>query len=102
MRCEKKHSSVSEKESLLPTKRIFATVAETFSLWCKKGKILCERPFALHRQQPEKNKQNVDFPLEKFLRTPMFISLVESSYLNISTLVSKSCAEAIFFAFRSL
>jgi len=26
----------------------------------------------LHRQQPEKDKQNVDFaPLEKFLRTPM-------------------------------
>ena len=32
-----------------------------------------ERPFALHRQQAEKDKQNVDVaqPLEKFLRTPM-------------------------------
>jgi len=36
------------------------------------GKALCERPFALHRQQPENYKQNVDVaPLEKFLRTPM-------------------------------
>jgi len=36
------------------------------------GKALCERPFALHRQQPEKYKQNVDVaPLEKFLPTPM-------------------------------
>jgi len=24
------------------------------------GKALCERPFALHREQPEKYKQNVD------------------------------------------
>jgi len=24
-----------------------------------KGKAFCERPFALHRQQPEKNTQNV-------------------------------------------
>jgi len=24
-------------------------------------KALCERPFALHRQKPEKYKQNVDF-----------------------------------------
>jgi len=36
------------------------------------AKALCERPFALHRQQPEKYKQNVDVaPLEKFLPTPM-------------------------------
>jgi len=34
------------------------------------------RQFALQRQQPEKDKQNVDFtpPLETFLRTPMFAS----------------------------
>ena len=24
----------------------------SFSLWCRQGKALCERPFALHRQQP--------------------------------------------------
>ena len=36
---------------------------------CRKG---CERPFALHRQQPKKYKQNVDVDrLEKFLRTTM-------------------------------
>ena len=33
----------------------------TFSLWCRKGEAFCVRPFALHRQQPEKDKQNVDF-----------------------------------------
>jgi len=27
---------------------------------CRKGKALCARPFALHRQQPEKCEQNVD------------------------------------------
>jgi len=34
---------------------------------------MCERAFALHRQQHGKDKQNVEFayPLEKFLRTPM-------------------------------
>ena len=33
---------------------------------------LCDCPFALHCQQPEKDKQNVDVaPLEKFMRTPM-------------------------------
>jgi len=32
------------------------------------------RQFALHRQQPEKDKQNFNFaPLEKFLRTPMAV-----------------------------
>jgi len=36
------------------------------------GKAFCERPFALHRQQAEKDKQNVDVaPPGKFLRTPM-------------------------------
>jgi len=36
----------------------------------KKG--LCKRSFVLHRQQPEKYKQNVDVsPLEKLLRMPI-------------------------------
>jgi len=36
------------------------------------GETFCERPFALHRQQPEKDKQKFDVaPLEKFLQTPM-------------------------------
>jgi len=29
-------------------------------LWCRKGKPFCERSFALHRQEPENDKQNVD------------------------------------------
>jgi len=29
-------------------------------MWYKKGKAFCERPLALHRQQPEKDKQNFD------------------------------------------
>jgi len=29
---------------------------------CRKGKAFCERAFALHRQQPENHKQNVDVP----------------------------------------
>jgi len=34
--------------------------------------VFCERQFALHRQQPEKNKQNVKAgPLEKFLLMPI-------------------------------
>jgi len=33
---------------------------------CRKGKTLCERPLTLHRQQPEKYKQNFDVvPHEK-------------------------------------
>ena len=30
-----------------------------FSLWCRKCKSFCERPFLLHRQQSEKDKQNI-------------------------------------------
>jgi len=34
--------------------------------------LFCIRQFALHRQQPEKDEQNVALPpLSKFLRTPM-------------------------------
>jgi len=37
-----------------------------------RGKAFCERPSALHRQQPEHDKQNVDVsPLQNFLHTPM-------------------------------
>jgi len=59
---------------LLPTKRIFVTIAIKWSNFFlhRMGKALCECPFALHRQQPEKYKQNIDVsPLEKFLRMPM-------------------------------
>jgi len=33
------------------------------SVSCRKGKALCKRPFVLHRQQPEKYKENVDIYL---------------------------------------
>jgi len=46
---------------------LYATVGVTLDIF-----FFCIHQFALHRQQPEKDKHNVDFaPLEKFLRTPM-------------------------------
>ena len=42
---------------------------------------LCERPFALQRQQPEKDKQNVDVArLEKILRTPKGTLTLSASF----------------------
>jgi len=52
----------------------FVTIAVKWSNFFlrRMGKALCECPFALHRQQPEKYKQNIDVsPLEKFLQMPM-------------------------------
>jgi len=74
MLCEKKREW--KRSIAAPTKRNFCYYCckhRAFSLWCVKGKAFCECPFALHRQQPEKDKQNVDvaLPLEKILRTPM-------------------------------
>ena len=45
--------------------------------------LFCLRQLPLHRQQPEKDKQSVDFapPLEKCLRTPMGKSSV---FVNVS------------------
>jgi len=35
-------------------------------LSCGKGKAFCERPYAPHRQQPEKDQQNIEVaPREK-------------------------------------
>jgi len=45
-------------------------------LWCGKDKAFRERPFALHRQQPEKDEPNVDVAFSgKFLQTPMRICI---------------------------
>jgi len=52
------------KKALLPTKSIFATVAATLGnlfVVCRKGKAFCECAFALHHQQTEKDKKNVEF-----------------------------------------
>ena len=39
----------------------FVTITVKYNLFlCRKGKALCEYPDALHRQQPEKDKQNID------------------------------------------
>jgi len=51
---------MGDKEAFLPTKRIFWTVAVTRGIFFK-GTAFCERPFALHLHQSEKDKQNVDF-----------------------------------------
>ena len=48
---------------------------------CTKGKTFCERPFTLHRQQPEKDKENFDVtPLEKFLRGIMVTALSPNNH----------------------
>jgi len=63
---------------LLPKTRIFVTIAVKGSNFflCRQGKALCKRPCALHRQEPEKYKQNVEAsPLEKSLRIPMWRGL---------------------------
>jgi len=83
---------------LLPTKRIFVTIAVKWSNFflCRKGKALCKRPFALYRQQPEKYKQNVDvFPLEKLLRTPMERGLgaIES---GLGAILMKVCRSLLY------
>jgi len=63
-------------QNFLRGKTLYATVAVTLGIFfvvCRKGEAFCVRPFALHCQQHEKDKQNVVFasPLEKLLRTPM-------------------------------
>jgi len=75
-RCEKKHwmwklkrnIAANEfykvwKETSLPSKRIFGTVAVTWVifLWCSKGKRYVNVYLHLYRQQPEMDNQNVDF-----------------------------------------
>jgi len=55
-----------EKKCCCQRNLLVGTVAVTLvvSLWCRKSKALCERPFALqaYRQQPEMDMQNVDLP----------------------------------------
>jgi len=57
--------------------------------------LFCTRQFALHRQQPEKDKQNVDFapPLEIFLRTPLTAGLIRRQNHNGFT-CRLMCADA--------
>ena len=50
---------------------MYSTVAVILGIffWCKKGEAFCVRPAALHRLQPEKDKQNVGFgPHVKYFR----------------------------------
>jgi len=72
-------------------------VLGAFSSWCRTGTEFCERTLALYRQQPEKEKQNVDFsPLEKFLRTP----LVVESYKGESILIQSSHFKNVWILFQ--
>ena len=48
-----------------------------FSLWFRKGKVVCKRAFALHRQQPEKDCKMLI--LESFLRTPMTMTIIQDT-----------------------
>ena len=58
---------MSEKEALLPTKRIFGDCCRnTGHFLCGVERIKRFVNVHVHRQQPEKDKQNVDFtPLGK-------------------------------------
>jgi len=49
------------------------------SLWFRNSKAFCEHPFALQRQQPEKDKQNVDVapPWKNFCGRPWLLSLFQ-------------------------
>jgi len=50
---------------------------------CAKGKEFYEPPFALHRQQPGKDKQNISVsPLKKILQTPMVLVVYQQTPLN--------------------
>jgi len=49
-----------------------------FCLSCTKGKAFGERPFALHRQQPEKDKVNVQVTLcENLCGRPYLLCILE-------------------------
>jgi len=52
--------------------RIEIQAAQTIVLETRKAKAFCERTFALHRQQPEKDKRNFDVapPWKKFCVRP--------------------------------
>jgi len=66
----------------------------------RKNNALCERPFALHRQQPEKHKQNFDVTLmEKFLRTPVERGL-GTILTNLLITATSSTAERSFSKLR--
>jgi len=74
---KKGHFAVYEKKAFL-----IAEVYKTFQTkdwesrstikdeWRRKGKAFCERPFALHRQQPEKEQSfDVSLPLKISAKT---------------------------------
>ena len=57
-------NSISDSRSVenISDKRLRIEVQPAQTKWGRKGKAFCERPFASHRQQPGKEKQNVDVP----------------------------------------
>ena len=56
-------------------------------MWCRKGKAFCERRFALHRQQPEKDAKCLLCPSEKF-------SADVHAYKQGATTTSLQCLDA--------
>jgi len=57
-----KGKSISDNRSVenISDKSLRTEVQSVQTKWGRKGKAFCERPFALHRQQSEKDKQNLD------------------------------------------
>jgi len=65
------------KETLLPKKRIFGTVAATWVIFFVLVKRYVNVYLHLYRQQPEMDNQKWTLPtLEKYLRTPMPVLFV--------------------------
>jgi len=60
-----KRKSISDSRSVenISDKSVITEVQPVQTKWGRKGKGFSERPFALHRQQPEKDKQNFDVAL---------------------------------------
>ena len=74
-----------------------ACFLEAFSLSCRHSKQFCELPFALKRQQPETDKQNVDVahPRENFLRTPMYVIYIQYQIWNMCARMRFHCSSCL-------
>jgi len=69
---------------------MYTTVAVTLDFFCI-------RPFALHRQQPEKDKQNVDFapPWKNFCGRPCFTLLMQDCCDSVILLSTRGIANLV-------
>jgi len=81
-----KRKSISDSQNVenISNKRLRIEVPTSTHYCDKKCKAVCERPFALHRQQREKDKQNFDaVNLKKFLRTPIVTPVIYGGFAQI-------------------